>query len=324
MREATPDAPGDRQRSPREPSVWSRVPLLSVILFAGVFLILLNLAAGGYLVQLDGQLSRFWDFHGAYSMPVADMFDKIGQRTVLLPLLFFVAYRLSRQLGSIRPLVVSVAGALALNFAVGVIKVLTARESPRTGGPELFVGNNLFPSGHTANIVMMLGLTVALVIRYGSPTPAAKIVMVVGVAVTFVFMTGLSIYRYTHWFTDLVAGGMVGLAVLDLCMRADAFWPTLRSWLKRLAGPAWPSVEATVARVRPVILRAEPGSAAEPKDKTARTELGGRTDSQEPSGAVPSDSAIGNGSLVSSATSAPSGRRVAADRSPDMSEPGAR
>lgn len=245
----------DRRTGAGLSSVWAGVPVLCFVMLFGVFLIFLDLVRGGPLMWLDSELAQIWSYDGPYGMPIADIFDKIGQRTVLLPVLFFVAYRLSRQLGSIRPLVIAMGGSLSLNFIVGVIKLATMRESPRTGGPELFVGNNLFPSGHTSNIVLMLGLTVALMARYGNITSKQKVWLSVGVFGVFVFMTGLSIYRYTHWFTDLLAGGMVGAAVLDLCMRADTLWPALRANLKRLAGPAWPSVERVVARVRPVILR---------------------------------------------------------------------
>ncbi|HEY6739180.1 MAG TPA: phosphatase PAP2 family protein, partial [Actinopolymorphaceae bacterium] len=258
-----------RDMRPRQSwrTVASRVPLLPLAMFVGVFVMFLELVWGGFLQALDESVAQIWVYQGPHGTPIADLFDKIGQRTVTGPVLFTVAYVLSRRIGSIRPLVIAAAGALAVNLVVGVIKVLTARESPRTGGPELFVGNNLFPSGHTSNIVMMFGLAAALIVRYGNVTTQQYLALVGGVVGIFVFMCAISIYRHTHWFTDLVAGGMVGAGVLDLCMRADANWSKIRAHIKQMSGPAWSSIERLTLHVRRAVFR----EGAAVKDAVART-----------------------------------------------------
>lgn len=274
---------------PTEPR--SRPPILSIVMTMGVVAIFADLAMGGVLKTADAAVSDIWTFRGPYNYVIADIFDRIGQRLICLPILFGVAYYLCRRLDSIRPLVIALGGTLLLNFAIGVVKIATERESPRTGGPDLFAGDNvLFPSGHTANVIFVYGLTVALLWRYGRISERSGLLLFTGVGTTFLFMTFVSIYRHTHWLSDLLAGGMIGLAVLELTVRADSDWPFVRRRLRRLAGPAWTLVELVVGRLRTVLVRplAVPSIGAEARaarrDATMLTDHGGRHQSRSGSG----------------------------------------
>lgn len=233
----------------------SRPPILSIVMAMGVIAIFADLAMGGVLKTVDAAVADIWTFRGPYNYVVADIFDRIGQRLLCLPLLFGVAIYLCRRLDSLRPLVIALGGTLLLNFAIGLVKITTERQSPRTGGPDLFSGDNvLFPSGHTANVIFVYGLTVALLWRYGRISDRTGLLLSSGVVLTFAFMTFVSIYRHTHWLSDLLAGGMIGLAVLELTMRADSDWPFVRRRLRHWAGPAWMLVEMVVGRVRQVLV----------------------------------------------------------------------
>lgn len=253
-------------------SVRSRPPILSILLAMGVTAIFADLALGGILLRVDEVVAGIWEFRGPKQYPIADRFDPIGQRLVCLPILFGVAFWLCRRLSSVRPLVIALGGTLLLNLIVGLVKIATERESPRTGGPELFAGDNvLFPSGHTANVVFVYGLTAALLIRYGSVSRRTARLLVLAVAVLFWVMTAISVYRHTHWFSDLIAGGMVAGAVLELTLRVDSEWTVVRGWLKRLAGPGWSVVELVVGRVRPVVVRDGGGPTRRPSSNPPRT-----------------------------------------------------
>jgi membrane-associated phospholipid phosphatase len=234
----------------------SRPPILSIFLAMGVIAIFADLAMGGVLLKIDALVASVWTYRGPYDYPFADFLDPIGQRLICLPILFGVAYWLCRRLSTIRPLVIAVGGTLLLNFVIGLVKIATERQSPRTGGPELFSGDNvLFPSGHTANVIFVYGLAVALLIRYGKVRPPSRALLISVVGGLFALMTVVSVYRHTHWFSDLVAGGMIAGAVLELTLRVDTDWPLVRSWLKRTIGPAWVVVEVVVGRLRPVVIR---------------------------------------------------------------------
>jgi len=231
---------------------------VAIALFVGVLVIFADLARGGPLLHLDAWTSGIWTFKGPYDYPFADGVDRIGQRLICLPLLFVVAYVLSRRLRSIRPLVIAVGATFALNFVVGILKLASGRESPRTGGPELFVGDNvLFPSGHTANVIFVYGLLVALLFRYGDVRVPVRRLLVAGVAFIGVLMTVISVYRHTHWLSDLVAGAMIGGAMLQISLAADAGWSEVVRRLKRIAGPGWVVVQWVVSLLRrPVVPRA--------------------------------------------------------------------
>ncbi|MFD2079552.1 Membrane-associated phospholipid phosphatase [Actinopolymorpha cephalotaxi] len=232
-----------------------RFPVLAAVLLVGVVAILLDLARGGPLLRLDEVVAHIWKFKGPYEYSYADKVDRIGQRLICLPLLFGVAYYLSRRIRSIRPLVIAVGATLGLNFTIGVVKLASGRESPRTGGPALFTGDNvLFPSGHTANVIFVYGLVVALLVRYGEVRRRLRWLLIGLVAAAEVLMVVISVYRHTHWFSDLIAGTMVGAAVLQLSLLADLHWNEVRRWLRRLAGPTWVAVEWTVGLIRPRVV----------------------------------------------------------------------
>ncbi|GAA2755401.1 phosphatase PAP2 family protein [Actinopolymorpha rutila] len=232
-----------------------RFPVLAALLLVGVVAILLDLASGGPLLRLDEVIAHIWKFKGPYEYGYADAVDRIGQRLICLPLLFGVAYYLSRRIRSIRPLVIAVGATLGLNFTIGVIKLASGRESPRTGGPALFTGDNvLFPSGHTANVIFVYGLVVALLVRYGNVSTRRRWLLIGLVAAAEVLMTVISVYRHTHWFSDLIAGTMVGGAVLQVSLLADLHWNEVRRWLRRLAGPTWVAVEWAVGLIRPRVV----------------------------------------------------------------------
>jgi membrane-associated phospholipid phosphatase len=247
---------GVHRDEPAGRSAWRLLPL---VLFVAVLAIFADLARQGPLLRLDVWVASIWTFQGPYEYPVADAFDRIGQRLVCLPLLLGVAFFLARRLGTIRPLVLAVGATLFLNFVVGVLKLASGRESPRTGGPELFVGDNvLFPSGHTANVVFVYGLTAALLVRYGHVPTRVRRALVVAVGLILVLMIVISVYRHTHWFSDLIAGAMIGGAVLQLSLDIDRGWSGVVRLVRRLSGPAWGVVQWGVAVVRRRVMPASP------------------------------------------------------------------
>ncbi len=272
-REESPDAELTTTPSRTEETARPvlRFPVLAALCLVGVVAILLDLARGGPLLRLDEIIAHIWKFKGPYDYSYANKVDRIGQRLICLPLLFGVAYYLSRRIRSIRPLVIAVGATLGLNFTIGVVKLASGRESPRTGGPALFTGDNvLFPSGHTANVIFVYGLIVALLVRYGDVSRRQRWLLIGLVAAAEVLMTVISVYRHTHWFSDLIAGTMVGAAVLQLSLLADLHWNDVRRWLRRMAGPTWVAVEWTVALIRPRVV--PPAKAVTRRVRTGSTD----------------------------------------------------
>jgi membrane-associated phospholipid phosphatase len=260
-----------------------RIPPLSAVLLVGVALITVDLARGGLILRLDAAVAAWTETNRLPElMPIADVVDRIGQRGVALPLLFLAAYVLGRRLHTVRPLVLAVVGTVCLNFFVGLIKIVTARESPRTGGPELFAGNMLFPSGHTANVVYIYGLIAALMIRYAQVNAEQARKLIWSVPLLTVLMTTISLYRHTHWLSDLVAGAMIGCVMLQVSLIIDREWVAVRRWAKGALGPAWRRVEWAIRLIRPAATQppsellnaaADAAQAAKPKlDRQRPTE----------------------------------------------------
>ncbi|MEQ7124994.1 phosphatase PAP2 family protein [Actinopolymorpha sp. B11F2] len=246
------------------------LPALAVGLYAAALVIFADLGRNGPMIRLDAWAASIWPYEGPYSYYVADMIDRIGQRQVCVPLLIIVAWVVCRRIGSMRALVISTVLTITLNFAVGVLKLASGRESPRTGGPEMFVGDNvLFPSGHAANVIFHYGLVAALLLRYTYVREWQRKLLHIGVVFLFVLMTFVSVYRHTHWLSDLIAGGLIGTSLLCVSLAADREWVPLVNWLRRLAGPTWVVAEWVIERLRPVVVgKTKPAMAKLPQPVT--------------------------------------------------------
>lgn len=84
-----------------------------------------------------------------------------------------------------------------------------------------------FPSGHTLNTTVVLGLVAyLLIIRVNN---AFARVVVIAVAGALAFAMGLSrVYLGHHWLTDVMAGWMLGLGWIFTVITAHRLWVTVR------------------------------------------------------------------------------------------------
>jgi membrane-associated phospholipid phosphatase len=180
----------------------------------------------------------------------------LGQRgpatLFFLPWFIWVAWR-NR---SPRPLILLGVALVVLNLTVGVVKIATGRLGPLYNHPvhDVFVGGNIFPSGHVSNAVVLYGLMAWIAVKHRT----AGIVLAAFISVT----VGLgTVYLNTHWFSDVVGGWIAGGLVLLVLpwivptveRSVDAVWRTVR---RRLA-PAAHTAEADAA--------AEPRTVPEPE-----------------------------------------------------------
>jgi undecaprenyl-diphosphatase len=149
---------------------------------------------------------------------------------------------------NLRPLITLVVVTLVLNLFIGAAKLAIGRLGPLQLGPaagqigatRVFDDGTIFPSGHTANAVVIWGLMAMLAVQHRRRW---------GVVAGFVAVTvGLStIYLGTHWISDVfagwAAGGLVLLAVPSMTPVVD--------WLDRLAHRLVPSRWRRRERVAP-------------------------------------------------------------------------
>jgi membrane-associated phospholipid phosphatase len=137
----------------------------------------------------------------------------LGQRApstlVALPWFIWLAWRFR----TARPLLMLGTALIVLNVSVGVVKMLTGRLGPLDTFKvdAVFRGGNIFPSGHTANTVVLYGVIAMLVVEYGLRFRRT----VVAAAVFLSATVGLStVWLVTHWISDVVAGWFAGVLVL--------------------------------------------------------------------------------------------------------------
>jgi membrane-associated phospholipid phosphatase len=167
------------------------------------------------LIKLDRLLNytfgTAWPALDPYMLVVA----KSAQRQILLPLLFALAIVYARRKRTWEPVVLTLVSVLTVNLVVGVFKLATARNTPRSGDPMFFEQGLLYPSGHAANVITYFGLAVCLVRWYGTRPdgPLARSLLVLTWVACIGQMVSL-IYLQFYWFTDMVGGLIIGGAVL--------------------------------------------------------------------------------------------------------------
>jgi undecaprenyl-diphosphatase len=191
--------------------------------FLSLVFVAFTLLAMGPLVRYDAYFNL--EPPPAAWVPFLHVLDRVGQRAVALPILGAALYYIYRRRRSWRPVVVAGVSVFTLNLVVLVLKVALGRSAPYTADPSFFAGGMAYPSGHSANIVLMYGLVAYLVSHYTSPSLRTKALMWGTVAALAVTMVVTSLTLNWHWFADLVAGLLVGGIVLELTASVDRLLP---------------------------------------------------------------------------------------------------
>ena len=191
--------------------------------FLGLVFVAFTLLAIGPMMKFDAYFNlqpppRGW-------VPFLHALDRIGQRAVCLPVLAVFTYLACRHQRSWRPGFVAAVAVFSLNLVVLILKVVLARSAPQTADPSFFAGGMAYPSGHSANIVLVYGLVAYLLGRYHSIGRRTLIALWSIVAVLSMTMVATSLTLNWHWFADLIAGLLVGAVVLQLTATVDRAVP---------------------------------------------------------------------------------------------------
>ncbi len=213
------------ERPPVEQSTQSPVPglLLAVgllALFAALTWFVAGPANGSWI---DKVLNHKHDIAGF--APVLHVLDRIGQRAVCLPILGVVTAWVAWRHRSLRPVLISVCAVVAVNLVVLILKLWLGRGAPLEHRPAFFIDGQMYPSGHTSNVVAVYGTAAYLAARYGSVSKTVKTVIFAVMVVLAVVMTMTSLLLHWHWFTDLIAGFLIGGVVLATTTAFDKATP---------------------------------------------------------------------------------------------------
>jgi membrane-associated phospholipid phosphatase len=158
-------------------------------------------------------------------LPTLHLMDRVGQRAVCLPILAVVTFLVCRRRRSWRPAVISAVAVFSLNLLVLMLKVGLGRGAPQAADPSFFGGGMAYPSGHSANIVLVYGLVGYLLMTYAQPGRRGRVFLWLLVPVLSVVMVIVSLTLNWHWFTDLVSGLLVGGVVLQVAASLDKAVP---------------------------------------------------------------------------------------------------
>lgn len=191
-------------------------PSFRVIAAAVLVLIYLVLTVG-VLVGSDVDGMDTLVFRWAATKPLPGLYDVLswwvllGQRAICCAVaaIWFAWVGLRRR--DVRPLITFVVVTLVLNVTVGVLKLAVGRLGPlqlgqnagNIGASRVFDDGTIFPSGHTANAVVIWGLMALLATQHRRVWGAIAAMLAVTVGLS-------TIYLGTHWVSDVVAGWAAG------------------------------------------------------------------------------------------------------------------
>ncbi|TDT36577.1 membrane-associated phospholipid phosphatase [Streptomyces sp. BK208] len=219
-----------------------------------------------WLVRLDWQVMFFrpyqqWPQIHAF----VDYYVVLGQRgPTAVMVASWLGWRSWRQ-HTLRPLLALGVSLLLLNITVGAAKYGMGRLGPHyattIGANEMWLGGDIFPSGHTANAVVTWGI-----LAYLAATHRARRWLSALSAVTSLGVGMSTVYLGTHWLSDVVLGWAAGLLILL----------------------ALPWFEPLIARAEAWILGLrDRWSASRGRDRTARRPVGGPAPAAPPASGRP-------------------------------------
>jgi undecaprenyl-diphosphatase len=215
-----------RQRAERSLPGWL-MPAIRPIrssLWLLVGFVVLTILTIGPLRDVDLAIDHGWGLHPTHGTQLARLvreLDHVGQRVQGLKLLAVVAVLACLWRRTARPFVLAIFAMLAVNAMVGTLKLTLGRGAPYHDQPAFFHGGDMFPSGHTANVVSIYGVSAYLLLHYcyNARWLRRAFVAVIAVMVALQFCT--SILLHWHWFTDLVGGVIIGSLAVTLTIALD-------------------------------------------------------------------------------------------------------
>lgn len=136
-----------------------------------------------------------------------------GQRGMILIVMGGLIVYICWTRRTLQPLIRTLAAILLLSAVVYAFKYGLGRTAPAYPGSYLHKGGLSYPSGHTANAVLMWGLATWLAVYYGLPLWVQRLFAILFVVSPIASGVTMLLLNF-HWVSDLVTGAAVSVILL--------------------------------------------------------------------------------------------------------------
>jgi membrane-associated phospholipid phosphatase len=196
----------------------------SSLFFAGFIVVTQQVITNGPLISLDAKIANA----GRVDFPswidfVFMRIDNLGLRGLTATALMIAAIYIARRFKTWRPLNLAILSLIALNLTVGMAKLLIGRTKPQLNVDLIYAGGLSYPSGHASNAILTWGVLAYLIYRYAHVDRYRGRLASAGVALISLSVCVVSLFRNTHWLSDLVGGLFIGAALLVMVIAVDRF-----------------------------------------------------------------------------------------------------
>lgn len=201
----------------------------SALFFLGFLIVTQQVITDGPLINIDRSMSAAKRPHVAHWLDfIFRKIDNLGLRGLTATVLLIAAGLIAWQFRSWRPLNLAVLSLLALNLVVGVAKLTIGRTKPRLNIDLIHAGGLSYPSGHASNALLSWGMLAYLIYRYTHRNAFHGRLLALIVSAITLGVCAVSLFRLTHWFSDLLGGLFIGGSLLVLIIAIDRFVPSER------------------------------------------------------------------------------------------------
>ena len=200
----------------------------SAILFFGFIIVTQQVLTRGPLSDLDSTISdaKRLNFPNWIDF-VLRRIDDLGLRGLTAVVLLIAAVFISRRFKSWRPLNLAVLSLISLNLFVGISKIVIGRTKPSLKVDLLHAGGLSYPSGHASNALVTWGVLAYLIYRYSHGEVFHGRLLTSAVGGMTLSVCAVSLFRDTHWITDLLGGLFIGGALLVAIIAIDRYFPSV-------------------------------------------------------------------------------------------------
>lgn len=197
-------------------------------LFVGFLIVTQQVISFGPLANLDSTIAnaKRHDFAPWVDF-ILRKIDDLGLRGFTAVVLLIFAVFISRRFKSWRPLNLAILSLLALNLFVGISKIVIGRTKPSLQVDLIYFGGMSYPSGHASNALVTWGVLAYLIYRYSHAEVFHGRLLASVVTTISLSVCAVSLFRDTHWLSDLLGGLFLGGALLVAIIAIDRYFPSV-------------------------------------------------------------------------------------------------